>query len=181
VEPQGIDAGHLLGEQDGVAFASGPGGVDVALLGAREQGLRGEGVLATVHFRVVGPGDPGITIASLDARDARNGRVDVQKDGGLEPAATLRVTQLLPNVPNPFNPSTRIAFTLAERGRVDVGIYSVDGRRVRALVAEERSPGLHEVAWDGTDDAGRRLASGAYWVRLATRDATRSRPIVMLK
>jgi hypothetical protein len=181
VEPLGIDPGDLMRDQQGVVFGAGPGGVDAALLGGRERGLVGEGVLATAHFRVVGPGDPNITVALVDARDPRNERVEVRSDGRHDGTAAPRVTQLLPNLPNPFNPSTRIAFTLAEPGRVDVGIYSAAGRRVRALVADVRGAGLHEVVWDGTDDAGVRLASGAYRVRLATRAGTRSRPVVMLK
>ena len=183
VQPVGVGPGQLLESLGGVAFSPGPGGVDAVLLGARETGLAGEGELATVRFRVIGSGDPGIAIATVDARDRDNRQLEMRAGtSGSDPAAGLpRVTQLLPNVPNPFNPTTRIAFTLATTGPVDLSVFTVSGRSVRGLVHETRQAGLHEVVWDGTDDQGRRAASGTYYVRLVTTDGTHTRPVVMLK
>jgi hypothetical protein len=42
--------------------------------------------------------------------------------------------------PNPFRGSSTLNFALAARGRVELAIYSVDGRRVRTLVRGERGP-----------------------------------------
>jgi len=84
-------------------------------------------------------------------------------------------------VPNPFNPSTKIPFTLAVGGPVELAIFTVDGRKVRTLVNDTRQPGLFEALWDGTDERGIRVSSGAYYVRLVTRDGAHSRPVVMLK
>ncbi|MBS1124549.1 MAG: putative Gingipain, partial [Deltaproteobacteria bacterium] len=151
-------------------------------LGIRDLGLAGEGLLATVRFRVLGEGDPAITVATVDARNARNERLDLQP---VAPAdltqAAPRVTQLLPNVPNPFNPTTRIPFTLSASGPVDLAVYTVDGRRLRTLVAGEREPGLYDAIWNGTDERGDRVSSGVYYVRLVMRDLTLSRPVVLLK
>ena len=183
VEPIGLEAGGLVRDLDGVVFAPEPGTVDVALLGAREVGLAGEGDLATVRFRVIAAGDPGIALTSVDARDRDNGRVEMgTRSGGNDPQANLpQVTALLANVPNPFNPSTKIPFTLAVGGKVELAIFTVDGRKVRSLVNDTRQPGLYEATWNGTDESGTRVSSGAYYVRLVTRDGTQSRPVVMLK
>jgi hypothetical protein len=183
VEYAGMDAGELLRAQAGVVLAPEPGVIDVALLGTRERGLLGEGSLVEVRFRVLGPGDPGLALASADGRDGRNGRVQVEvsRGGSGSDASLPHVTRLLANVPNPFNPATRIEFTLAEPGRVELGIYTVDGRRVRTLLQADRAAGLHAEIWDGRDDRGVRLASGAYYARLVTRDGTYTRPLVMLK
>ena len=183
VEPVGIEAGELLRDQDGVALSSEPGTVDVALLGTRRTALAGEGDLATVRFRVIAAGDPGIAIASVDARDSQNRHVELgTRSDGTDPQANLpRVTALLANVPNPFNPSTKIPFTLAVSGKVELAIFTVDGRKVRSLVNDTRQPGLYEATWNGTDESGTRVSSGAYYVRLVTRDGTHSRPVVMLK
>jgi hypothetical protein len=182
VEPLDIAAGDLLQSPGGVAFSPGPGGVDAALVGARDVGLSGEGVLASVRFRVLASGDPGIGIAMIDARDARNQPVAVNA-GTTEPtpAASPKVTALLGNVPNPFNPTTRIACSLAAPGNVDLSIYAVTGRRVATLLHEAREPGVFEVEWNGTDERGERVASGTYYARLVTREGVRTRPLVLVK
>jgi len=152
------------------------------LLGVRDLALAGEGDVATVRFRVIGSGDPGLALASVDARDRDNRRVEMSARSDSDPQANLpRVTALLANVPNPFNPSTKIPFTLAVGGPVELAIFTVDGRKVRTLVNDTRQPGLFEALWDGTDERGIRVSSGAYYVRLVTRDGAHSRPVVMLK
>ena len=69
-------------------------------------------------------------------------------------------------VPNPFNPSTNLQFSLPADGRVELDVFDVSGRKVRALLVADLSAGLHDVPWNGRDDAGRNLASGAYYARL---------------
>jgi flagellar hook assembly protein FlgD len=95
------------------------------------------------------------------------------------------VTALHPNVPNPFNPVTRIAFDLARDGHVSLRIYDVGGRLVRTLIdapmARGRYAGADAAVWDGIDDAGRRVSSGVYFYRLVTSDLDASRRMVLLK
>jgi len=69
--------------------------------------------------------------------------------------------------PNPFNPSTRIRFELPRETDVTLRIYDVAGKLVRELVKAELYPlGVHEVVWNGRDDAGRDQATGTYLYRL---------------
>jgi len=70
------------------------------------------------------------------------------------------------NVPNPFNPVTKITFELPEAGRVTLAVFDIRGRRVRQLVDEAKQPGRYDVDWNGTDDNGHRLASGVYFCRM---------------
>ncbi len=73
------------------------------------------------------------------------------------------------NYPNPFNPSTSIRFQIAEglRGaEVDLSIYSLRGKRVRTLVSRRMGKGVHTFHWDGVDEAGLPVPSGAYFYRL---------------
>ncbi len=72
------------------------------------------------------------------------------------------------NVPNPFNPSTAVGFTLANGGHAQLGIYDVRGRLVRVLVDAQLTAGDYTGAyrWDGRDDAGRTVTSGTYFQRL---------------
>ena len=67
--------------------------------------------------------------------------------------------------PNPFNPETAVICTLKNAGRVTVRIYSLEGRLVRTLVDGTSSAGSHEVRWNGTDNQGRSVPSGMYFVK----------------
>jgi hypothetical protein len=75
---------------------------------------------------------------------------------------------LAQNIPNPFNPVTRIAFTLPTDydGRVTLCVYDLLGRRVRTLLDDDLEGGIHTVTWQGRDDTGRTAASGIYLYRL---------------
>ncbi len=95
-------------------------------------------------------------------------------------AGLLKVMHLFQNRPNPFIPVTRIGFELAQAGRVELGIFSVDGRLVRTLVDEERAVGSHEVIWDGCDAQGQRAAAGAYFYKLAAPGIEESRRMILL-
>jgi flagellar hook assembly protein FlgD len=72
-------------------------------------------------------------------------------------------------------------FALPHAQRVRLRIYDVEGRLVRTLVDERREAGRHVVAWSGDDDGGRRVASGLYFYRLSTDDATLTRKMLLLK
>ena len=68
--------------------------------------------------------------------------------------------------PNPFNPTTTIAFHLPESTSATLAVYAVDGHRVRLLGDGPFTAGDHRLTWDGRDDAGRVLGSGVYFCRL---------------
>ena len=86
----------------------------------------------------------------------------VDPDWNLRPNAFC----LYPNHPNPFNPSTRITFSLPQRSRITLEIYTVQGKRIRTLAAGMEEAGVHSMTWDGTDDRGRIVQSGLYLCRM---------------
>ena len=67
---------------------------------------------------------------------------------------------------NPFRPGGELAYATAITGPVTLRVYDALGRRVRDLAATEGTPRTGRVAWDGSDDAGRSLATGVYFVEL---------------
>ncbi|MBU2501542.1 hypothetical protein KJ682_09475 [bacterium] len=91
---------------------------------------------------------------------------------------------LQPNYPNPFNPATTLTYLIPEDlepgAPVRMEVFTVRGARVRTLDLE-RSPGWHQVRWDGTDDAGQRTASGTYLARYLVGTMVETRKMVMLK
>ena len=102
------------------------------------------------------------------------------EDPGADETPSTRLA-LSQNHPNPFNPQTKIAFSLDAPGAVSLKVYDMDGRLVRTLVDEVRTAGAHDVLWDGTDASGRRVASGSYLYRLRTGEQVLSRTMVMVK
>jgi hypothetical protein len=93
-----------------------------------------------------------------------------------------RELALLPNYPNPFNPSTTIAYDVPASGAdVTIRIYDVAGRLVRTLVNGRVEPGRGTVVWEGRGDRGEWVSSGVYFVRMESRAFSQTRKIVMLK
>ncbi len=83
--------------------------------------------------------------------------------------------------PNPFNPRTKIAFSLADGGRVELAIFDAAGRCVRVLhTCTVLGAGEHEIVWDGRDDAGRPLPSGVYLCKIAAPGLTATTKLIML-
>jgi choice-of-anchor B domain-containing protein len=92
-----------------------------------------------------------------------------------------RQATLHQNQPNPFNPTTRIAFELAEPGHVALRIVDAGGRSVRTLLAGEMHAGSYAVEWDGRDHSGRPVHSGVYLYRLEVDSRVVSRKMVLAK
>jgi hypothetical protein len=83
--------------------------------------------------------------------------------------------------PNPFGRSTMISFSVPEPTRVDLGIYTVSGRRIRTLVDGMQEAGYHDAEWDGRDESGNDVSSGIYFCRLHAKDAWITRKLIRTK
>jgi hypothetical protein len=83
--------------------------------------------------------------------------------------------------PNPFNPALAVEIELNRQRRLRIEIYSVRGQLVRVVENGVRPQGLHRFVWDGTDDAGHRVASGVYLLRFVSEGWDAHRKVVLLK
>ena len=88
---------------------------------------------------------------------------------------------LAQNVPNPFNPSTTIRYSVSKTGPVAIRVYNAGGALVRTLVSTPHAPGAYSVRWDGTDDGGRHLASGVYFYRIESAGFRDAKKLILLK
>ncbi|MBT4485076.1 MAG: T9SS type A sorting domain-containing protein, partial [Candidatus Latescibacteria bacterium] len=86
------------------------------------------------------------------------------------------VFMLQQNSPNPFNPTTLIAFTLPEEEFVKLIIYNIMGQTVETLVAGHMQAGMHNIMFDGSSHA-----SGVYFYRLVTPGYTATRKMLLIK
>lgn len=83
------------------------------------------------------------------------------------PRETVTVDNFnLTNYPNPFNPTTTIAFDVAHTGEISLTIMTVTGQEVCTLVQETKTPGHYTVTWDGRDNFGATAPSGVYLYQL---------------
>lgn len=92
--------------------------------------------------------------------------------------------QLKANYPNPFNPETRIVYGIPEDLKstdvVRLEIFTVQGYRVRTLPID-RSPGWHEVVWNGKDDRGMVTSTGMYVTRFVVGSSVKTGKMTMVK
>lgn len=84
--------------------------------------------------------------------------------------------------PNPFNPATRLVFTLAVEAPVRLTMHDAAGRLVAVLCDGSRGvAGRNEVTWRGCDDRGGALPSGIYLARLEAAGALATTRVTLLR
>ena len=125
--------------------------------------------------------DPGSPGPVLVARSEASGCLD---PSGTPEDINIPATRswLRQNAPNPFNPRTTIAFEIPGQTAVSLIVFDVSGRVVRVLIDNEIiEQGRHEVGWNGRDDSGRQLASGAYFYRLDAGGFSETKRMLLVK
>jgi|GEM_PF-6689895 len=127
-------------------------------------------------------GDGAIDIASVD-RNGNSVAIHLNQDGisGITTDRVPAATRLLRNVPNPFNPSTKIIYSLREACHVRLGVFDVRGAEVTTLVDERQPAQEHVVAWDGLNSNGQKVATGVYFCRLQAGDYRETMKLTLLK
>ncbi len=85
------------------------------------------------------------------------------------------------NYPNPFNDKTTISLTIDEPQNVKLGIYNIQGRKVRKLIYETIPKGNTKVIWDGLDDRGNTVSSGVYFYKMELSDFKDAKKMLLLK
>ncbi|MGE5847516.1 MAG: T9SS type A sorting domain-containing protein, partial [Ignavibacteria bacterium] len=77
--------------------------------------------------------------------------------------------QLFQSYPNPFNPETKITFSLPENSDINLVVYDILGREIITLENNELASGYYERSWRGIDASGKQVSSGIYFYRLNAR------------
>jgi flagellar hook assembly protein FlgD len=71
--------------------------------------------------------------------------------------------------------------SVAEHGRVTLGVYDASGRLVRLLVDKRQGAGSYTEMWNGLNENGSVVASGVYFVRLESAGQVITRKAVLSK
>jgi len=121
---------------------------------------------------VISPPDPGALPARANQVFYRlDVTTGVGEEGGL--ASSYKLEQ---NFPNPFNPSTKISYTLPVGAHVSLNVYNVLGQHVATLVNEYRAAGTYEVSF-----APENLPSGVYLYTLKAGSYSATRKMMLVK
>jgi hypothetical protein len=80
------------------------------------------------------------------------------------------------NYPNPFNPSTKITYSLPQKGFVTIKVFDMLGREVSNLINEEQSAGQHEINFNAAN-----LPSGIYFYRISSLGSAIVKKMILLK
>lgn len=154
-----------------------------------------EGAFVEIR-RVDGQGTkPSATDYAVDDKDVIAGNTytyrlaDVSLAGKItyHPEKTLTVGvpkefSLSQNFPNPFNPTTSIAYALPTAAKVNLVIYNMLGQKVATLVdGTPQDPGNYRVNWNGRNDYGATVSSGIYIYRLQAGKFNSTKKMTLIK
>ena len=88
---------------------------------------------------------------------------------------------MLPNYPNPFNPTTKIRFELPEDAYIRLVVVDLLGRNIRTLKDEKMNGGYHHIEWNGMMDTGAQAAAGIYFIRFESKSYQKSYKMLLVK
>ena len=89
---------------------------------------------------------------------------------------TPKSYNLSQNHPNPFNPTTKINYSIPTSGMVTLKVYDILGKEVATLVNEVKAPGSYIVEFNGSN-----LSSGTYFYRLESEDFVAVKKMMFIK
>ena len=118
-----------------------------------------------------------VVVASVQAQ-----RIPVTIGTPVKAAALPTAFSLGVNRPNPFNPSTTIAYDVPQQAHITLAVYNVLGQEVVRLVNSVQQAGRYTVMWDARNAQGQAVSSGVYLYRLSSSTGfVESRRMVLLK
>lgn len=96
-------------------------------------------------------------------------KIAVQRSSATEKTPSQFV--IFPPYPNPFNPQTRLRFSLPAPAQLHLHVYDLRGRLLADFGEINRPAGIHTFQWDGRDASGRELSSGVYFIEMIAETA----------
>ena len=106
-----------------------------------------------------------------------------QEEGGGQQSAEIFDPSITPDLfapkPNPFRNSTAIQYAVNTSGLTSVKVFDLSGRTVRTLTNTKHKPGRYSITWNRTDDRGKKLSEGVYFIRLSSPNCEKTRKAVI--
>ena len=114
-----------------------------------------------------------VTVVDVEPFYIRNTPLAVEDQEQTILPSKVRLEQ---NFPNPFNPLTKISYSLPSDQFVKLKIYNLSGQEILTLVEEDQPAGNHQVKFDGSQ-----LTSGVYIYQLQTNEFSDSKKLILIK
>lgn len=84
--------------------------------------------------------------------------------------------ELIQNFPNPFNPNTKIKYSISQLSNVVIKIFDILGNEIETLISEEKSAGTYEITW-----YAKNLPSGVYFYQLRAKGFVETKKMILIK
>ena len=111
-----------------------------------------------------------------------NGKASIDDVISITLDALPEMTDLLPAFPNPFNPQTKIQYTLSEDTNVSLSVVDMMGRTVQTIIrGQNQVAGSYSLHWNGKDDSGRMASSGTYLLVLKAGDILKTEKVMLVR
>jgi hypothetical protein len=174
----------LINSQVGLSYSN--GSTEGMIIGTEELGV----FLFSDEGDSLGSRNEGLTNLNVQALSLdNNGYVYAGTDNGVWRRPLSEVTSveenqieipssyiLSQNFPNPFNPSTKIKYSVPQSSQVQIKIYDVLGNEIETLVKEEKPAGTYELTWNAVN-----LPSGIYFYQLRAGRFIETKKMILLK
>jgi len=177
-----IEAGEAYSTAAWSSFINDEGEIRFAL--ASEQQLASSGIIANITVLISEDVKDDIHVLLRPIRFLANEEDITAMVLSVENTFTCKPTkyELAPNYPNPFNPSTTIAYQIPQDGnQVRLTIYNTLGQAIRTLVNTKQNTGNYQTVWDGKNNAGIDVPSGMYIYQLSSGDFVKARKLMLIR
>jgi hypothetical protein len=144
--------------------------------------ITGTYTIRITHASLSQPAD--LTKFNVNGKDDLSVEIIIDENGNVgddDEVVPVFATTLHGNHPNPFNPTTSIAFDLAKDSRVRIDVYNVKGQHINTLIDDNMKAGTHRAIWNGVDDNNRSVASGIYFYRMQTEGFSSTKKMILMK
>jgi len=83
--------------------------------------------------------------------------------------------------PNPFNHNVVVPISLDQPGEVQFSIYDIRGQLIASGLNKFLDKGKKKIRWNGTNQYGKSVSVGTYFLRVRNKDLSKTKKIVYLK
>lgn len=130
---------------------------------------------ANIPTRIVKLGTNSYLISALNAKVYKIIDNDATTSNEKFSKNTL-IYDILPNYPNPFNPTTNIKVVIPKTSNIKLNVYDITGKVIKTIYTGQISAGVHQFELNGNN-----LSSGIYFCRLESDNFTKSIKMILMK
>ena len=124
--------------------------------------------------------DVGESYIDYDGDNEYDNNIGAQDTSACEELSNIEIYpfeySLCKPYPNPFNPTTSVSFSIPYYDKVQISVYSLNGKLITELTDNFYQPGEYTIIWDGNG-----FASGTYLIRMVSTNYESSETVTLIK